>query len=93
MVELWGEADFSTSPILSYLLAGLIASGVGDVVIDLAQLEFIDTASVRSLAAAQQTLVRLGRQSTSRSPARVATRVLNMFGLADLIETHEKIGP
>jgi anti-anti-sigma regulatory factor len=55
VVELRSEADFSTIPTLSEVLAGALASGAADVVIDLARLEFIDTPSVCSLASAQRT--------------------------------------
>jgi anti-anti-sigma factor len=93
VVALRGEADFTTTLVLADVLAGVIDLGVGDVVIDLGNLEFIDTATVRVLAAGQWRLDRLGRALTFRSPARVAARVLKMFGLDDLIETHEKSRP
>jgi anti-anti-sigma factor len=86
VVVLGGEADFSIRPDLSDALARLIAMGTGDVVIDLAELEFIDTAIVRALAMGQRLLGRRGRRLTFRSPSRLAARVLDSFGLTDLIE-------
>jgi len=86
VVVLRGEADFSAVSALSDALAGAISSGT-DVVIDLAELAFIDTAAVRVLAAAEQRLGHRGRTLRFRSPNSVAERMLDMFGLTALIET------
>ena len=55
----------------------------------MADAEFIDTAIVRVMATALQLLDRQGRKLTVRSPSRLAARVLDLFGLADLIERRE----
>jgi anti-anti-sigma regulatory factor len=67
-------------------LSRVIASQSGDVVIDMAEAEFIDTATVRVLAVGQQLLADRGRRLTFRSPSRLTARVLHLFGLTDLIE-------
>jgi anti-anti-sigma factor len=87
VVTLRGEADVSTRPALADVLSRVIAHGAGDVVIDLAPVTFIDTATVRVLATGQQLLDRTGRALTFRSPSRLAVRVLDLFGLTDQIET------
>jgi anti-anti-sigma regulatory factor len=69
----------------------VITSGGGDVVIDLTQSTFVDTGTVRVLSTARQLLDRQGRNLTFRSPSRLAVRMLDMFGLAGLIETSETI--
>jgi anti-anti-sigma factor len=89
VITLQGEADVSSRPVLSDVLCRLIADGSGDVVIDLAEANFIDTAVVRTVATAQHLLHRQGRKLTLRSPSRLATRLLQLFVLADLIETEE----
>ena len=89
VVDLRGEWDVSTRPVLSDQLSRVIAIGAGDVVIDLAEVTFIDTATVRALATAQHMLDRVGRRLTIRSPTRLANQVLHLFGLAELIETRE----
>jgi len=61
-------------------------SGAGDLVLDLAELTFIDTATARVLATAQQLLDRQNRGLTLRSPSRLTAQVLHVFGLTDLIE-------
>ena len=87
VVTLCGEADVSTRPALADVLSRVIAHGAGDVVIDLAPVTFIDTATVRALAIGQQLLERTGRALTFRSPSRLAVRVLDLFGLTDQMET------
>lgn len=67
-------------------MARLIAGGTGDVVVDLAEAGFIDTASFFTLAAGARLLDGKGRKLTFRSPSNLATRVLNLFGLSDRIE-------
>jgi anti-anti-sigma factor len=93
VVTLAGEADFSTTMVLSDTLAKAIALGAGDVVMDLAELEFMDSATARVLAAAEERLVRRGRKLTFRTPRTVAARVLHLFGLSGLIEVREVAAP
>jgi anti-anti-sigma factor len=81
-----GESDFSTTSVLTDVLSRVITLWSGDVVIDLADAEFIDSSTVGVLAAAQQSLDRQQRELTFRSPSRLAARVLQVFGLSDLIE-------
>ena len=81
-----GEADISNRRVLSEVLARVVASEAGDVVIDLAETTFIDTAAGRVLATGHQLLDRDGRKLTFRSPSRLAARVLDLFGLTDSIE-------
>lgn len=85
VIALHGEADISTRPVLGDALSRVIADGAGEVVIDLAEATFVDIAVVRVLATAQQLLVRQDRILTVRSPSRLAARVLEAFGLTDLI--------
>jgi anti-anti-sigma factor len=86
VVVLRGEADSSNKAALSDVLSRVIASLSGDVVIDMAEAEFIDTATVRVLAVGRQLLGDQGRKLTFRSPSRLTTRVLHLFGLTHLIE-------
>jgi anti-anti-sigma factor len=86
VVALRGEADASTRPVLCDALARVIARGAGHVVIDLTELRFIDAGTGRILATAHELLERQGRNFALRSPSMVAQRVLQLFGMADLIE-------
>jgi anti-anti-sigma regulatory factor len=67
----------------------VVASRAGDVVIDLAEVDFINTATVLAFAEGQQLLYRRGRKLTFRSPSRLAARLLDLFELSDLIEAEE----
>ena len=93
VVTLRGEADGSTRPALSDALSEVIAWRVGDVVIDLSEVAFIDTATVRALAVAEDLLQRRDRKLTFRSPSRLAARVIQLFGLDDLIEGSDTAAP
>lgn len=84
VVALQGEADPATLHIIRDSLADVIAAGDGDVVVDLAQTEFMDTAALRAVLQARETLAGTGRQLTLRSPSRSAGRLLEVFGLRHL---------
>jgi anti-anti-sigma factor len=89
VVALLGELDLSARPILSNALSTVAASHAGDVVVDLAEVMFIDSAIVRALALSQQMLDRQGRTLTFRSPSTIAALILDLFGLGGLIETEQ----
>jgi anti-sigma B factor antagonist len=86
VVSLAGEADCSTTAELSDALSRVVASHGGDVVIDLSDLAFIDTANIRVLATAHHLLADQGRTLEVRSPSRLGRRVLELFGLVHVIE-------
>ena len=90
VVVLRGEADTSTTTVLSDALSRLIATPGGDVVIDLSETEFIDTATVHTFAVAVKLFGDRGRTLTFRSPSRLAARVLDLFGLSQSIERYER---
>lgn len=86
VVVLWGQADLATRPVLADTLSRVIALGDGDVVIDLADLEFIDTSIVRTFTVLRRFLKDRDRQLSFRTPSRLAARILQSFGLLDLVE-------
>ncbi len=87
-----GEADVATLPVLTAALAGVIADHRSDVVVDLAETEFIDTATLRALLRAREVLNWGGRQLTLRSPSRIGCRMLAVFGLSDLVSADRTDG-
>ena len=87
IVVLGGEAEGSSRPVLCDMLCQLVALQVGDVVIDLGQVTVIDLAAVRAVAMGCQLLNGQGRRLTFRSPSTLAARMLDRFGMADLIES------
>jgi len=86
VVELRGEADVFTLPIIADVLARLIAYSDGAVVVDLSHTEFIDSSVSFALARARQILDDRGRTLLIRSPPRLAARVLSLLELSHLIE-------
>jgi anti-anti-sigma factor len=86
VVALRGEADLSTRAVLADALSRVVAFGDGDVVVDLAETAFIDSAGARTLAMAHQLLQRRDRALSFRSPSTKATQLLGLFGLTDLID-------
>jgi anti-anti-sigma factor len=84
VVALAGEADRATLHVVQEVLADVITDRIGDVVVDLAEMEFIDTAALRVVLRARETLGDAGRQLTLRSPSRSASRLLGVFGLGHL---------
>lgn len=84
VVALRGEADLATVHVVRDALANVIADGQGDVVVDLAQTDFMDTAALRVVLRARETLGGTGRHLTLRSPSRTSRRLLAVFGLGHL---------
>lgn len=86
IVRLRGEADVFTLPAIVDVLTRAIAGSEGSVVVDLADVSFIDTATVRALGRAWRFLDDRGRALTVRSPSRVTLRLLGLFGLSRVVE-------
>jgi anti-anti-sigma factor len=93
VIVLRGEADLSTRADLSDVLSRVIAHYGGDVVVDLAVVAFVDTAIVRVLAMSQRMLDGQRRSLTFRTPSRLAARMLDLFGMTEMIEAPERAKP
>jgi anti-anti-sigma regulatory factor len=85
LIVLRYEPDATIRSDLPAVLARAVAGG-GDVVVDLAETDFIDTATYFTMAAAARLLHGDGRRITFRSPSRLAAKVLNLYGLGHLID-------
>lgn len=90
VVVLRGEWDFSSGPVLADVLSRVTAGQPGDVVIDLAEADFLDSAAVHTLVVARQRLARRGRNLTLRSPSAMVTRMLEVLDLSDLLEAGDE---
>lgn len=84
VVAIRGEADYANVHILRDALAEVIADRPGDVVVDLAQTEFMDVGVLRAILRAREALGGTGRHLTLRSPSRSAERLLRIAGLGHL---------
>ena len=85
VVALRGEADVATLPAIVDALAGVIADRDGNVIVDLTQTAFMDTAALRAVLRAREVLDGRGRELTLRSPSRIAGRLLGVFELSHLV--------
>ncbi len=79
VVALRGEADRATLHVVRDALADVIAEGDGDVVVDLAQTEFMDSAALRTVLRARETL--RGHRASADAPVAVEERRPAVGGL------------
>jgi anti-sigma B factor antagonist len=87
VVYVRGELDVCTNPRLCGRLAGLVNAGARDIVIDLADVSFLGVEAVRVLVDAHQWLAERGGRLTLSSPSRMARRVFELTGAADVLGT------
>jgi len=86
IVWLRGEHDLSTRAALSHTFASAIAASTNDLVVDLSEVQFLDASTIGALSAAREYLCARSRALTLRCPSRIARRLLDICGLADLVE-------
>jgi anti-anti-sigma factor len=86
VVWLRGEHDVSTVDALSETLAGAMAIGDCDLVVDLSEVEFMGAATIGVLVRARELLQSRSRSLVLRSPSRCARRILDLCGQGDLLE-------
>jgi anti-anti-sigma factor len=86
VVWLQGEHDPTTAARLADRLTNAAALGQGNVVVDLSEVQSMDGATVQVLACHQQLLGSQSRRLTLRAPSPSAQRLLEVCGLAELID-------
>jgi anti-anti-sigma factor len=86
VVLLRGEQDLATVSVLAERLAMAIAVDEDDLVVDLADVEFIDDAMVGVLQRGRDFLQLRSRHLVLRAPSTAVRSVLDTLGLADLID-------
>ncbi|MGH9039946.1 MAG: STAS domain-containing protein [Acidimicrobiia bacterium] len=84
-----GELDVATGPVLAQALGRVMARDHQVVVVDLAELEFIDWPGVRMLVDARARLRARSSDLTLRSPPPLVRRVLDVLGLNSLVQAPE----
>lgn len=83
-LRLRGEIDIATVAVLRECLSELVDGG-GDVVVDLADVEFIGLAGLELLCDQAGFLHRRGDRLVVSSPPPIARRVIDIIGMADLL--------
>ena len=86
VVTLRGEADFFTLPVVVEVLARVISEHDGPVIVDLAKTSFIDGRTLCALGRAAGFLASHDRTLTVREPSSLAVRLLDLLGLAEVIQ-------
>jgi anti-anti-sigma factor len=85
VVSLRGELGTATVDVLAETLARAIADDDTDLVVDLAEVEFIDDAVVGVLSRGREFLTRRSRDLVLRAPSELVRSALDRSGLAGLI--------
>jgi anti-anti-sigma factor len=87
VVWMRGEHDIATVDALSETMARAIALDDADLLVDLSDVEFMGAATVGVLSRTREYLRSKSRSMTLRRPSPIARRLLEVSGLASLIET------
>jgi anti-sigma B factor antagonist len=86
VVSLRGEYDISTVTALSETLARAIALDDADLIVDLSGVRFMDASTIGVIVRACNILRLRSRTLVLRSPSALARRVLEVCGLAVLVD-------
>lgn len=91
VVWLNGEQDIATSGVLADTLANVTSADDANLIVDLSGVTFMSTATIDELIRARNLLLGLSRNLTLRAPSRCARRLLDVCGLAGLVEPGEDV--
>ena len=93
VVWLRGEYDTSTLVALSVQLCRAISHNDADLVVDLRHVTFMDASTVGVIVRAREFLRPRGRSLTLRSLSGIASRVIEVCGLQELVEHRPRSSP
>ncbi len=85
-LALSGELDAHTAPLLAEQFAEL-PPGEGNVVLDIAKVEFMDSSGLRVIIDVHQRAADSGRSLVLRHPSAAVQRLLEISGLSDHLAT------
>lgn len=80
LIRLRGDLDAQTAPLLDGAAAEVAAAGTEEIVLDLSEVDFVDSSGLRSILAARRTAGADGL--VLRSPSRAVAAILELTGLA-----------
>jgi len=81
VVELCGELDVTTVPILRPALHALLDGKTPRIILDLAELTFIDSSALTAIVIADRRARQLGVTLALAAPQRIVARVISITGL------------
>ena len=93
VVSLTGELDAAALNTLLAIFDDAIARDHHDVVVDLADVDFIGAAWIGTLVRSRARLNEQHRELTVRAPSRVVNRLLDLCGLSYLVEPIDRGEP
>lgn len=85
VLVLSGETDLMSAGQLSDLLTVQLSAGARNLMIDVSELRFADSASVRALVLAAKTLRERGGELVLIRPQPAVARVLELMGVTELL--------
>jgi len=84
VVTVGGEVEYGTAPQLRTMLLEFAQGNTGTVVLDMAEVKFLDSSGISLLIQAQQRFDAEDRRLVLRHPSSRVTRVLEVAGVADM---------
>jgi anti-sigma B factor antagonist len=85
VVALQGQVDLATAPQLAQAVAGATKQGSDAVVVDLTDVDFLDSAGVRALVESAQAAATAGVAVTVTGASGWVARVLEITGVAEFL--------
>src|SRR2546423_12115995 len=79
-LELAGELDIATAPDLEATILSLCVDGVGEIVLDLSKLEFVDSAGLRAILSGKALCEEHGCQLVMTHPREPVHRLVEVTG-------------
>jgi anti-anti-sigma factor len=91
VVRVRGEIDLLTAPTLGAVLGLLVDQGYSELVLDLAELDFMDASGLRVMAGLTTRLATLNRTLTVRAAPLMTLRILEITGMDTVVrlESHD----
>ena len=86
LVKLSGELDMLSAPELSDELKEVLDGGATRVVVDMTDLEFMDSSGLSAILGAHQSAEERGATLTLFGPSERVIRLVNITGLGDVFE-------
>lgn len=84
-VRIWGEIDVLTTPRLATELGTVVRRSTGDLVVDLREVEFMDSSGLQILLSTQRRLSRASRRLTVVCDEGPVRRVIELTRLAEIL--------
>jgi anti-sigma B factor antagonist len=92
LIVLRGEVDLTNAAELSELVTGQLADGTLHLTVDVAGLDFADTASIRVFLLTAKTLRQRGGGLVLLRPQRALARILEILGAEEVLAIREGTG-